>query len=113
MFVRCRTGDLSQFRCKFKTKLLLSIQDYIVDQPDIAKTRRSQDQCLFISNLFNRLHRITVDDSDIIEIGDRLARDTLSDNLGKIRSISFTLLESQFRLTKSLDENYGLFALFI
>lgn len=49
------TDHFNWFRCKFYTKLLLSIENYVIDQPNAADIRRDDDQSLFVSNLLNRL----------------------------------------------------------
>ncbi len=73
------------FRCKFETKLLLSIEYDVIDQSNVAEIDCDHYQSLCHLQFFNTLQRIPIHHGDIIDFCHRLGRNAVFDHLSQIR----------------------------
>ena len=94
-------------------QLLSPVQDYVIDQPDGAKTDSGRDQNLGITHLFKRFQRFAVDYRNIINGGQRLFANAFMHDFDEFCGFSLTLLERYLGLTQRPVDHRCPVALFV
>ena len=71
IFLTAEISAISLIRCKFDADLLLSIQNHVVNQPNIAKANGNRQQNVVFTDFFNRFKRFVINNRNIINLGKR------------------------------------------
>ena len=90
---------------------LFTIKNDVIDEPNVTYKDRGKDQRFLISNLFNRLQRVTCCNCNVVHTCNACFIQPVFHHFSELCGISLTLLERRLRLSTGVNDRRRLLPL--